>query len=153
MTTIKKIHAIVLSLLLLCCVVWPRSGWCMTSGETTAYKQIPIGQWTQLTAEWAAQKSELMKLQDLYSKLRRPSEQLQQELQEAKRQLQTSQKELTAVNLSLTAASSELAASKTSLQTLRHTIDKERRVQRRQIWQNRFWFFIAGAAVGAAAAK
>ena len=35
----------------------------------------------------------------------------------------------------------------------RQSIEKERRVHRRQIWQNRFWFLLAGAAVGVAAGR
>ena len=80
-------------------------------------------------------------------------DQLQQELKTAKEQLEKSQAELQNARISLTGASSALAESKTSLQTLKQGIEKERRVHRRQIWQNRFWFLVAGAAIGVAAAK
>ena len=114
---------------------------------------IPIAHWLTLTRELQTQKDELIQLQTLLQKLRRPSDQLQQELQRVKEQLAKSQQELQNARNSLTDASSALAGSKTSLQTLRQSIDKERRVHRRKIWQNRFWFLISGLAAGFAVAK
>ena len=149
----KTINNIAFVLLLLCCVAWSGRGWCMTRQETSAYKLIPIQQWQILTSELTTQETELNQLQQELQKLKKPSEQLRQELQKAKEQLQKSQTELINARLSLTDASKELAESKTLLQTLRQAIDKERRVQRRQIWQNRVWFFLAGVAVGVAAGK
>ena len=144
---------IVSASLLLCLCVLPVRGWCMTPAETSGYKVIPTAHWLTLTTELQTQQNELIRLQDLLQKLRRPSDQLQQELQKAKEQLAKSQQELQNARNSLTDASSALAESKTSLQTLRQSIDKERRVHRRQLWQNRLWFFLAGAAIGAAAAQ
>ena len=149
----RKINCIALSLLLLCFCALPARGWCMTPEEMSTYKLIPITQWQTLTSEWTTQRKELDQLQLQLQKLRKPSEQLLQELQKAKEQLQISQAELNNARTSLTDASNELAASKTSLQTLRQAIDKERRAHRRQIWQNRLWFFLAGAAIGVAAGR
>ena len=149
----KTINNIAFALLLLCCVVWSGRGWCMTRQETSTYKLIPVTQWQILTSELTAQETELNQLQQEFQKLKKPSDQLQQELQKAKEQLQKSQTELNSARLSLTDASNELAASKTLLQTLKQSIDKERRTHRRQIWQNRLWFFLAGVAVGVAAGK
>lgn len=147
---IKIIVSLVLSLQL--CAL-SASGWCMTTPETNGYKMIPIAHWLTLTRELQTQKDELIQLQTLLQKLRRPSDQLQQELKTAKEQLEKSQAELQNARISLTGASSALAESQTSLQTLKQGIEKERRVHRRQIWQNRFWFLVAGAAIGVAAAK
>lgn len=151
MIIIRKICAIILSLQLFCWAALPASGWCMTQAETTEYKMIPIAQWQQLTEELTRQKNELNQLQDLCHKLSKPSMELQQELQKAKEQLQKSETELQNVKHSLIAASSALDESKTSLQTLRQAIEKERRVHRRQIWQNRLWLFVFGVAAGTAA--
>ena len=153
MNFIRIIKRIAFSLLLLCCVVWSAPGWCMTPEETNGYKMVPTAYWSTLTRELQTQKNELTQLQDLLQKLKRPSDQLQQELQTAKKQLEISQQELQSARTSLTDASSALAESKTSLQMLRQSIDKERRVHRRQLWQNRFWFLLAGAAVGVAAGR
>lgn len=149
-----RITKIFVSALLLCCLcALPARGWCTMPAEMSGYKVIPTAHWLTLTTELQTQQSELIQLQDLLQKLRRPSDQLQQELQKVKEQLAKSQQELQNARSSLTDASSALAESKTSLQMLRQSIDKERRVHRRQIWQNRFWFLISGLAAGFAVAK
>ena len=153
MTSTRITKLIASALLSFCLCALPASGWCMTQEETNDYKMIPITHWLTLTRELQMQKDELTQLQNLLQKLRRPSDQLLQELQTAKEQLEKSQQELQNVRISLTDASSELEKSKTSLQTLKQGIEKERRVHRRQVWQNRFWFLVAGAAIGAAASK
>lgn len=153
MNSIRIIRIIASALLLFALCASPGSGWCMTPEETNSYKTIPITHWLTLTRELQTQKDELMLLQNRLQKLRQPSKQLLQELQTVKEQLERSQQELQNVKSSLTDASSALAESKISLQTLKQGIEKERRAHRRQIWQNRFWFFVAGAAIGVAAAK
>jgi hypothetical protein len=50
----------------------------------------------------------------------------------------------------LTQLSRQAAESKTELQTLKQNIDKERRIHRRQVWQNRIWCLLIGAGIGLA---
>jgi hypothetical protein len=44
----------------------------------------------------------------------------------------------------------DLDESKTELQTLKQNIAKERRIHKRQIWQNRVWCLLIGAGIGCA---
>lgn len=124
------------------------SGWCMTTDATNGFKTIPTSQWNLLISELKAQQEDLNRLQEISLKLSRPSTELQEALKEAQLQLQRSQTELMNARQSLSDASNDLAESRTSLTILRQQIDKERRVRRRQLWQNRFWFLLGGVAIG-----
>lgn len=153
MSSIRITKRIVLVVLLLCLFVSPASVWCSTTNQTNGSKTIPIAQWQLLIDELKAQQEDLNKLREVSQKLSRPSMELQEALKEAQLQLQKSQTELTNARKSLSDASSDLAESKILLATLRQQIDKERRIHRRQIWQNRFWCLLGGAAIGFAVTK
>jgi FtsZ-binding cell division protein ZapB len=64
--------------------------------------------------------------------------------------LKSLQAELQKQNNDLTQLSRQAAESKTELQTLKQNIDKERRIHRRQVWQNRIWCLLVGAGIGLA---
>jgi hypothetical protein len=53
----------------------------------------------------------------------------------------------------LTKLSSEVKESKTLLQTLKNQIEKERKIHKRQVWQNRFWCILIGAGIGFVAGR
>ena len=86
-------------------------------------------------------------------RLRKPSTELVQQLQQAEKMLKLLQEELTASKNELTLASSEAADLRISLKKLKEQIEKERKVQRRQLWQNRFWCLLIGAGIGVAASR
>jgi hypothetical protein len=53
----------------------------------------------------------------------------------------------------LTLLSKEVDESKTLLTKLKEQINKERKVHRRQVWQNRIWCLLIGAGIGVAASR
>jgi predicted nucleic acid-binding Zn-ribbon protein len=147
MNFLKKIGLLFLLSLLLAFA----PGYATTRAETTTYITIQKAQLQSLEAELTAQESELIALQKELQKLKKPSAQLQSELQQAKSLLQKSQTELQSAKDDLTALSNEMDALKTSLKKLNEQLNKERRVQRRQLWQNRFWALLVGVGIGIAA--
>lgn len=140
------------TLLLLCLLLFALSqdGYTMTATNEPQYMKIPTSSWTELTSELRTQESELIALQNQLSKLKKPSQTLLDELSEAKNLLAKSQTELSNAKSELTALSKDRGELQISLQRLRESIDHERRVQNRRIWQNRIWFFVGGVAVGCA---
>ena len=123
-------------------------GYAMTSSATNQSITIPITQWQSLKTEFQALNSELVEGQNDLRKHKKPSTQLVSELTQAQALLTKLNQDLEQQKQDLTLLSNELAESKTLLQTLKQQIDKERRVHRRQIWQNRLWCIIGGTAVG-----
>ena len=87
------------------------------------------------------------------SKIKKPSSELLSQLNEAERTLLQLQTELEKQNADLIMLSRQAEEFKTELQTLKANIDKERRVHRRQIWQNRIWCFVGGVAVALVARR
>lgn len=150
-TSYEKIRVIALLLLLLLFFVSSAHGSSMTTKETPEYMTARMELWNALNQELDLQASELTKASSELKALRKPSEKLQQELKRVQELLQKSQEDLKIAKDDLTLASKELDELKISCKTLRQNIDKERRVHRRQVWQNRFWFFVGGVAVALAA--
>ena len=130
-----------------------QGGYAMTQGETMPYTVIPTSLWTELTNDLKTQESELMQLQNRLNKLKKPSQTLQAELTEAKNLLEKSKLELQNAKTDLTALRSDKAELEISLKKLKESIDRERRVHKRQIWQNRIWTFIVGTGIGFAIHK
>lgn len=130
-----------------------QGGYAMTQGETMPYTVIPTSLWTELTNDLKTQESELMQLQNQFNKLKKPSQTLQNELTEAKNLLEKSKLELQSAKTDLTALRSDKAELEISLTKLKESIDKERRVHKRQIWQNRIWTFVVGTGIGFAIHK
>ena len=98
-----------------------------------------------LSNELTAYKAEL-------TKLKKPSSELLSQLETAEKMLLQLQTELAEQKKDLMQLSSDKDGLKTSLQTLKQQIDKERRIHKRQVWQNRFWCILIGAGIGFAAA-
>jgi archaellum component FlaC len=96
------------------------------------------------------QESELNQFRQEFQKLKKPSAELQMQLEKAENLLKQSQTELQDVKQDLTALRKDRDELKTSLQILKEQINKERRIHRRQIWQNRFWCLLFGVGVGCA---
>lgn len=140
-------------LLLSLSLSFSQGGYAMTQGETMPYTVIPTSLWTELTNDLKTQESELMQLQDRLNKLKKPSQTLQAELTEAKNLLEKSKLELQSAKTDLTALRSDKAELEISLKKLKESIDRERRVHKRQIWQNRIWTFIVGTGIGFAIHK
>lgn len=147
----KLMKTLLLSFLLLFAL--SQDGYTMTATNEPQYMKIPTQCWTLLKSELTAQESELIVLQSQLATLKKPSQKLLDELSEAKNLLAKSQTELANAKSELTALSKDRGELQISLQKLRESIDKERRVQNRRLWQNRIWFFIGGVAVGYAASK
>jgi len=78
---------------------------------------------------------------------------LQNQLKIAEEKLKALQNQLAEQKQDLTMLSNEAAGLRTNLQTLKQNIDKERRIRKRQMWQNRIWFMLLGAGIGIAASK
>jgi FtsZ-binding cell division protein ZapB len=62
-------------------------------------------------------------------------------------------KELEEQKADLTTLSNEVKESKALLQTLKNQIEKERKIHKRQVWQNRFWCILIGAGIGFVAGR
>lgn len=153
MISYGKTKILALLLLLLLLFACSARGFAMTTSETSQYIQIPIAQWYEWKSELTALNSDLIQCQQELTRLRRPSAELVQQLQQAEKMLKLLQEELTASKNELTLASSEAADLRTSLKKLKEQIEKERKVQRRQLWQNRFWCLLIGAGIGVAASR
>ncbi len=151
MTSYGRIRLIALLFLCLLLYVSPAHGSSQTMKETQSYMTVRMELWNELNQELNQQANSLQEASAELKKLRKPSAQLLNELSEAQQLLRKSQEELRLAKENLTNASKEVDALKTSCMTLRQNIDKERRVHRRQVWQNRLWCLIGGAAVALAA--
>ena len=125
-------------------------GWCMTTKETNQYIKIQITQWNDLKANFQTLNNELTACKKELQRIKKPSSELVTQLNEAERMLKLLQEELAKQNDDLTTLSMQVDESKTLLTTLKKQIDKERRVHRRQIWQNRLWCLLIGAGIGLA---
>lgn len=150
-TSYGRIRVFALLLLLLLFCVSSAHGSSMTTQETPKIMTVRMELWNELKQELDQQANELTKASNELKALRKPSEKLRQELKLAQELLRKSQEELKTAKDDLTIASKELDELKISCKTLRQNIDKERRVHRRQVWQNRLWFFVGGVAVALAA--
>ena len=138
----------ILLLLFSCSLVFSQAGYTQTVTETTTSITIPMQQWQSLKTEFQALNSELLQCQQDLSKLKKPSAQLVTELTQAQDLLKKLNQDLEMQKHDLTLLSNELDESRTLLTKLKGQIDKERRVHRRQIWQNRMWCILGGTAVG-----
>lgn len=147
----KLLRTLLLSFLLLFAL--SQDGYTMTATNEPQYMKIPISSWTELTSELRTQESELITLQNQLAKLKKPSQTLLDELSEAKNLLAKSQTELANAKGELTALSKDREELQISLQRLRESINKERSIQNRRLWQNRIWCLIGGVAVGYAVHK
>ena len=148
-----KTKIIVLLLLLLFLCVSSAHGSAMTTAETEAYKKIPMSQWNELITLWNEQSRELNLLNEEFRKVKKPSAELQQQLKTAQELLKKSQEELKLAKDASTQLSKDMEELRISSATLKKQIDKERRVQRRQLWQNRFWCLLIGTGIGIAASR
>ena len=147
------IGRIVISLLLLFLSqssVSPGCGWCMTTEETNQSITIPITEWNAWKNDWMTLDNELMQCRKELSRIKKPSSELLSQLSEAERTLKQLQEELAKQNADLTMLSKQVAESKTELKRLKEQIDRERKIHRRQIWQNRIWCLLIGAGIGCA---
>ena len=140
---------IVLSLLLVYACCYSSVGYTMTPAETSQSITIPINQWNELKSECQLLNQELIQCQTDLRKLKKPSSELVSELAEAQAMLLKLTKELEEQKADLTMLSNEVKESKALLRTLKEQIDKERRVHKRQIWQNRIWCLVIGVGFGA----
>ena len=150
---LKKIRAFVFPLLLLLLCVYSGHGFAMTSQETNQSITIPIQTWTEWKNDWMILDSELTACKSELQKIKKPSSELLLQLQQAEKMLQQLQEELQKQSGDLITLSRQVDESKTELQTLRGNINNERKIHKRQIWQNRLWFLLAGAVIGVAAGK
>ena len=149
----KKTRSIVLLLLLSFFLLSPVTGYGAMPTETTNSITIPITVWNGLKNDWMILDKELTACKNEMSKIKKPSSELLSQLNEAEKTLKSLQAELEKQNADLIMLSRQAEESKTELQTLKANIDKERRIHRRQIWQNRIWCFVGGVAVGLAVHK
>ena len=148
-----KTKNIVLLLLLSLLLLYPVHGYTMTHTETMESITIPIAVWNELKNDWMTLDSELTACKNEMSKIKKPSSELLSQLNEAEKTLKLLQTELEKQSADLITLSKQAAESKTELQTLKANIDKERRIHRRQLWQNRFWCLVVGAGIGFAVHK
>ena len=125
-------------------------GYTMTTTETTEYIKIPTAQWQTLKSEFNLLNNELNQCKEELNRIKKPSNQLREELAQAQDLLLKLKKELDEQKTDLTVLSQELKESRESLQTLKKQIDKERRVHKRQVWQNRIWCLLIGVGIGCA---
>jgi hypothetical protein len=75
------------------------------------------------------------------------------QLEKAEKTLLQLQTELAEQKADLMMLSKEAAESKTLLATLKQQITKERKIHKRQIWQNRLWCILIGTGIGIAASR
>ena len=144
---------IVLPFLLAFCCLFSSVGYTQTTTEMTEYIKIPTAQWQTLKSEFNLLNNELNQCKEELNRIKKPSNQLREELAQAQDLLLKLKKELDEQKTDLTVLSQELKESRESLQTLKNQIDKERRVHKRQIWQNRIWCILIGAGIGAVASR
>ena len=150
---IKRTGVILSVLLSLQLSVLLGCGWCMTQSETDQYIKIQTDQWNDLKTNFQILNQELTACKDQLQKIKKPSSELVTQLTQAEKMLKQLQEELQRQNDDLTMLSRQAEESKTLLQTLKTQIDKERRVHRRQVWQNRFWCLLIGVGIGYAASR
>ena len=143
----KLLKTLLLSFLLVCAL--SQDGYTMTATNEPQFMKIPTQCWTLLKSELIAQESELIMLQNQLATLKKPSQKLLDELSEAKNLLAKSQTELVNAKGELTALSKDREELQISLQRLRESINKERGIQNRRLWQNRVWCLLIGAGIGA----
>ena len=149
----KKTRVLLLPLLLLLLFACPVHGYTQTATATTESIVIPITQWQNLKDEFQALNSELLQCKSDLTTLKKPSAELLSELQEAQAMLLKLQKELEEQKNDLNLLSNEVSESKALLQKLKEQIQKERKIHKRQIWQNRIWCILIGAGIGVAASR
>lgn len=145
---IKRTGVILSVLLFLQLSVSLGCGWCMTIQETTPYIKIQTDQWNELKTNFQTLNNELIACKDQLQKIKKPSSELVTQLTQAEKMLKSLQEELAKQNDDLTMLYKEVDESKTLLTTLKSQINKERKVHRRQIWQNRLWCLLIGAGIG-----
>ena len=139
---------IVLSFLLAFCFCYSSVGYTQTATEMTEYIKIPTAQWQILTSESKALKEDLIQCRQDLTRIKKPSAELLKELDEAEKRLKSLQEELNKQKEDLILLSNEVSELKTLSEKLKKQIDKERRVHKRQIWQNRIWCLLIGAGIG-----
>ena len=144
---------IVLSFLLVYACCYSSVGYTMMPAETMEYIKIPTAQWQILTSESKALKEDLIQCRQDLTKIKKPSAELLKELDEAEKRLKLLQEELTKQKEDLILLSNEVNELKTLSEKLKKQIDKERRVHKRQIWQNRMWCLLIGAGIGFVAGR
>ena len=150
---IKRTGYILFVLSFLSLFVAPGRGWCTTMTGTTQYIKIQTDQWNDLKTNFQTLNQELTACKDQLQKIKKPSSELVTQLTQAEKMLRQLQEELQRQNDDLTMLSRQAEESKTLLQTLKNQIDKERRVHRRQVRQNRFWCLLIGVGIGYAASR
>ena len=138
----------VFTLLCFCCSWGSLFGATCQAEEQLTSVNVPIAQWTELKQKLGQQEVLLMTLEEKLKTLNSPSEELRTQLNLAKEQLRKSQTELANAKTSLTKAESSIQILQASLETLRLQIEKERRIQKRVLWQNRVWSLIGGLGIG-----
>ena len=138
----------VFTLLCFCCSWGSLFGAMCQAEEQLTSINVPIAQWTELKQKLSQQEVLLMTLEEKLKTLNSPSEELRTQLNLAKEQLRKSQTELANAKTSLTKAESSIQILQASLETLRLQIEKERRIQKRVLWQNRVWSLIGGLGIG-----
>ena len=150
MVSTKTIKIMFTLLLLSWLCAWSVCGYAMTTTETSQSITIPITEWTDWKNDWMTLDNELTACKKELSRIRKPSNELLEQLQQAEKMLKLLQTDLEKQSEDLTTLSRQVDESKTELKKLREQIDKERRIHRRQIWQNRLWCILGGTAVGIA---
>ena len=144
---------IVLFLLLVCACCFSSVGYTMMPAETSQSITIPIQTWQTLKSEFNLLNKELTECQNELKLLKKPSNQLVEELAQAQASLIKLSKELDEQKKDLNLLSKEVKESKALLQTLKSQIEKERKIHKRQVWQNRFWCILIGAGIGFVAGR
>ena len=125
----------------------------MTTTETTKTITIQTEQWQNLISEFQALNSDLIQCQKELKKLKKPSTELLSELQEAQDMLLKLTRDLDEQKKDLNLLSNEANELRTLSEKLKKDIDKERRIHKRQIWQNRIWCVLIGAGIGCLASR
>ena len=150
MSIIRKTKPLFCGVLLFLVLCVASHGSAMTLDETNQYMKVPIAQWQTLKSELIALNNELILYQQDLTKLKRPTQNLVDELNQAQQLQKKLQQELTDCKTDLTMLSKEVEELRTLSQTLKQKIDKERRVHKRQVWQNRVWCLLIGFGIGCA---
>lgn len=157
-TSYGKIRVLALFLLLLLLFASPASGSCETPLETKSFMTVQIEQWNGLKQQISVSEMKLLAAQEQLQMLKRPSGELRTLLLQAQEQLRLAQSEAKKSQTELQGAKQHLQNAVRALEeseilskTLKTQIEKERRVHRRQLWQNRLWFMLGGAVIAAVA--
>ena len=150
MASMKKTRIMSTLLLLSCLCAWSASGWCMTTTATSQSITIPITQWNELKSESKELSAELIEYRKEIQLLKKPSSELVTQLTQAEKMLSQLQTELSEQKKDLMELSKDKDELRTLSLTLKQQIGKERSIHRRQLWQNRLWCILGGAAVGIA---